>query len=70
MRVYHDALDERLDPRGQRYYWIGGDAPGGIIEPGTDFWALSNHCISITPLTLDLTDKGRLPALEAWELTL
>lgn len=70
MRVYHEALDERVDPRGQRYYWIGGDAPSGVIEPGTDFWALANHCVSITPLTLDLTDRDKLPALEAWDLSL
>jgi 5'-nucleotidase len=70
LRVYHDALDERIDPRGRSYYWIGGDAPGGISEPGTDIWALANHYISITPLTLDLTDKGKLATLEAWDLAL
>lgn len=70
LRVYHDALDERSDPRGRSYYWIGGEAPGGVIEPGTDFWALANQYISITPLTLDLTDKGKLATLEAWDLTL
>ncbi len=70
MRVYHDALDERIDPRGQRYIWIGGEAPSGVAEPGTDFWALANHYISITPLTLDLTDKGKLSTLEAWDLQL
>jgi 5'-nucleotidase len=70
LRVYHDALDERVDPRGKDYYWIGGDSPGGVIEPGTDFWALANRYVSITPLTLDLTDTGKLSMLEAWELTL
>jgi 5'-nucleotidase len=70
LRVYHDALDDRVDPRGKNYYWIGGDAPGGVIEPGTDFWALANQYISITPLTLDLTDNNKLAKLEAWELTL
>ncbi len=70
LREYHDALDERLDPRGMDYYWIGGESPGGVIEPGTDFWALANSYVSITPLTLDLTDTGKLSLLEAWELTL
>jgi 5'-nucleotidase len=69
-RVYHDALDERMDPRGKRYYWIGGGAPGGLIEPGTDFWALANHFISVTPLTLDLTDRTKLATLEAWDIRL
>jgi 5'-nucleotidase len=70
LRIYHDALDKRIDPRGRNYYWIGGGTPGGVNEPGTDFWALANHFISITPLTLDLTDKGKLPTVEAWELGL
>lgn len=70
LRVYHDALDERIDPRGKRYYWIGGDAPGGIVEPGTDFWALAHHFVSITPMSLDLTDRSKLATLEAWDLTL
>jgi 5'-nucleotidase len=69
LRVYHDALDERQDPRGHSYYWIGGDAPGGVIESGTDFWALANHYVSITPLTLDLTDTKKLTTLEAWALS-
>lgn len=69
-RVYHDALDDRIDPRGKNYYWIGGGAPGGLVEPGTDFWALANHYISITPLTLDLTDQSKLSTLEAWGLTI
>jgi 5'-nucleotidase len=70
LRVYHDALDERIDPRGRSYYWIGGDAPGGVAESGTDFWALANHYISITPLSLDLTDRSKLATIEAWELLL
>jgi 5'-nucleotidase len=70
LRVYHDALDERTDPRGRSYYWIGGDAPGGVVESGTDFWALANHYVSITPLTLDLTDRNHLAVLEAWDLTI
>ena len=36
LRVYRDALDQRLDPRGRPYYWIGGEAPTGIDEEGTD----------------------------------
>lgn len=67
-RVYNDALDERLDPRGRKYYWIGGEAPGGIVEPGTDFWALANGYVSITPLSLDLTDNRKLATIEAWNL--
>jgi len=69
-RVYHDALVERDDPRGRKYYWIGGDVPSGVIESGTDFWALANDYVSVTPLSLDLTDDAMLPMLEAWDLGL
>lgn len=55
LRVYRDRLEERIDPRGQPYYWIAGEAPTGIAEDGTDFGALSEGCVSITPLQLDLT---------------
>ena len=70
MRVYRDALVERVDPRGRKYYWIGGEAPTGIVDSGTDFWALANRYVSITPLTLDLTASTLLPTLEAWDLNL
>jgi 5'-nucleotidase len=55
LRVYRDRLDKRLDPRGREYYWIGGDAPTGVPEGGTDVGALANGYASVTPLQLDLT---------------
>ncbi|MDF1501088.1 MAG: 5'/3'-nucleotidase SurE [Anaerolineales bacterium] len=70
LRVYRDSLVEREDPRGRNYYWIGGEAPTGVADPGTDIWALANNFVSITPLSLDLTDKGMLATLEAWDIKL
>jgi 5'-nucleotidase len=55
LRVYHDALDARKDPRGRPYYWIGGDFPTGVAEDGTDVGALAEGYVSVTPLQLDLT---------------
>jgi 5'-nucleotidase len=55
MRVYRDRLEERTDPRGIPYYWIGGEAPTGIPEQGTDIGALAEGYVSITPLQVDLT---------------
>jgi 5'-nucleotidase len=69
-RIYRDALVQRVDPRGERYYWIGGDAPTGVAEPGTDFWALSEGFVSITPLKTDLTADEVIPQLSALNLTL
>lgn len=67
MRVYRDRLDQRTDPRGQPYFWIGGDAPTGVPESGTDFGALAEDYVSITPLQLDLTAYPALHMLNNWE---
>jgi len=67
LRVYRDKLDERLDPRGRPYYWIGGDWPTGVPDDGTDIGAVEEGCVSITPLQLDLTDRPRLEQLRGWD---
>lgn len=67
LRIYRDELVRREDPRGRPYYWIGGDAPTGVAEEGTDFGALAAGCVSITPIQLDLTAHKLLPQLEEWE---
>jgi 5'-nucleotidase len=67
LRVYRDALDQRIDPRGKPYYWIGGEAPTGVIEEGTDFGALAEGYVSITPLQLDLTNYKALEVLKKWK---
>jgi len=65
-RVYRDLLIERLDPRGQPYYWIGGEPPGGHLDEGTDIWAVSQGYISITPVHLDMTAHDLIPELQSW----
>ena len=67
LRVYRDALDKRLDPRGRPYYWIGGEEPTGVNEEGTDVGALARGYVSITPLQLDLTNYKAMEALKGWE---
>ena len=67
LRVYHNRLDERIDPRGKPYYWIGGDVPTGVPEPGTDVGALTEGYVSVTPLYLDLTAYRVLSDLYTWE---
>ncbi len=66
LRVYRDALESRVDPRGKPYYWIGGEYPTGVDEPGTDFGALRAGCVSITPLHLDLTSYKAMDVLKKW----
>jgi len=69
LRVYHDALDTRVDPRGRPYYWIGGQMPSGVDEPGTDYGALRAGYVSITPLQLDLTHYKAMDVLKKWEFS-
>jgi 5'-nucleotidase len=67
LRVYRDELDSRIDPRGRAYFWIGGEAPTGVFEDGTDFGALEDGYVSITPLQLDLTNHKAMDALKKWK---
>jgi len=69
-RVYKDVLIERKDPRGESYYWIGGDPPDGEPLEGTDFWAIKHGYVSITPLKLDLTDYALMESVRDWKLQL
>ncbi len=66
-RVYRDELVEREDPSGKKYYWIGGEPPSGVLEEGTDVWAVANHFVSITPVHLDMTSHALMDSLKTWE---
>jgi 5'-nucleotidase len=66
-RVYQDQLLERLDPRGTPYYWFGGPPPTGLAEPGTDFHAVVNGRVAITPIQLDLTARRLLERIRGWQ---
>ena len=67
-RIYRDELVERADPRGKPYYWFGGEEPTAEPDEGTDFWALANDFVSVTPLHLDLTAYDRLEQVRNWTL--
>jgi 5'/3'-nucleotidase len=69
-RVYQDELIGRVDPRGLPYYWIGGPPPSGIALPGTDFHAIVNRRVSVTPVHLDLTGRRLLRELPSWDWAL
>jgi 5'-nucleotidase len=55
-RHYSENIVERIDPRGAKYYWIGGDDLGFTDEEGTDCKTVHEGYISVTPLQVDLTD--------------
>ena len=67
LRVYRDALDARIDPRGKPYYWIGGEFPTGVREEGTDYGAIKAGYVSITPLQLDLTAWDAKEEMKNWK---
>jgi 5'-nucleotidase len=67
-RIYGEGVVEREDPRGRKYYWIGGDPPTwSQAGEGTDFDAVSNGFVSITPLHLDLTHHASIDRLKPLE---
>ncbi|HEV8490445.1 MAG TPA: 5'/3'-nucleotidase SurE [Candidatus Limnocylindrales bacterium] len=69
-RVYQDQLIQRVDPRGIPYFWIGGPPPSGLAVPGTDFHAVVNRRVAVTPIHLDLTGRRLLRRLKTWGWTL
>jgi len=68
-RLYRDELIQRDDPRGRPYYWIGGERPTGVPAEGTDFGALADGYVSVTPLQLDLTAYKQGQDMANWGWT-
>jgi 5'-nucleotidase len=67
-RFYGDAVVEKVDPRGKKYYWIGGDILKWEGGQDTDFQAVADQFISITPVHLDLTNHSSFKELHNWKL--
>ena len=53
-------------PRGEDAYWIGPAGGAADAGPGTDFHAVENQRVSVTPLRLDLTSTTQLPRAREW----
>jgi 5'-nucleotidase len=54
------------DPRGRAIYWVGESGPEQDAGPGTDFFAVNNRQISVTPLHVDLTRHAALERMRDW----
>ncbi|HNR23345.1 MAG TPA: 5'/3'-nucleotidase SurE [Steroidobacteraceae bacterium] len=54
------------DPRGRPVFWIGPAGPGQEAGPGTDFHAISEGFVSVTPLQIDLTRHAALGSVAQW----
>ena len=59
------VIQERT-PRGEKIYWIGAAGQPNDGGEGTDFYAIANHQVSITPIHADLTKHEQLDAIQNW----
>jgi 5'-nucleotidase len=62
-RLPGEAFAERLDPRGQPYFWLAPQRAGDLGQRGSDLEAVSQGKIAVTPLTIDLTSGTTLKRL-------
>jgi 5'-nucleotidase len=67
-RIYRDKLKLRSEEGGRRHYQIYGYEPGFHEEEGTDFEAIGERAIAVTPLHFDLTDQAGVEALQGFDL--
>jgi len=67
-RFYSQEIEEKIDPRGKKYYWIGGMGSGFKNIVNTDCHTVSKGKISITPVKMDLTDRSCLKRIMNWNL--
>jgi 5'-nucleotidase len=65
-RSYSENVHEIKDPRGKMYYWIGGEKARWKKIKGSDYEAVMEGYVSITPLHLDLTHKRSISDLAKW----
>lgn len=54
------------NPRGETVYWVGPAGAAQDAGEGTDFYAVANHQVSITPLQIDLTHRALMPWTDRW----
>jgi 5'-nucleotidase len=60
------VISEHIDPRGKPYFWIGEEYFNNSAAAGTDYNAIDQGYISVTPLKSDMTDHQALTAIESW----
>lgn len=70
VRKYKNAFTERIDPRGDSYYWLGGEIIKQKSIQGTDTHSIQNKNISITPIHFDLTKFELIDTIKEWKISL
>ncbi len=66
-RNYREKVFKYYSPYGEPIYWIAAQEFNWSLEEGTDFWAVANGYISVTPLHLDLTNYNVINSLRYLE---
>lgn len=61
-----EAVIKSQNPRGETIYWVGAAGPVQDAGEGTDFFAIQNNRVSMTPLQIDLTQYGQLETIKQW----
>jgi 5'-nucleotidase len=67
-RIYNDRMELTEERDGRRRYRIYGERPGYQHEDGTDFAAIADGCIAVTPIHFDLTDQAGVEELAGFDL--
>ncbi len=65
-KITQNVIHQKEDPRGRPYYWQDERVAFDHIEPDSDYAAIRDHEISITPLQVDRTDYPSLNHLSCW----
>ena len=63
-------FDERIDPKGRRYYWAMGTPPIAAEGELTDLEAIARGFVTLTPLRIDRTEQRVLERMQGWKLSL
>jgi 5'-nucleotidase len=69
-RRFAESITRAKDPSGREYYWIGGGVASWSGAEDSDFQAVEDGYVSVTPLHLDLTNYALLEEIRGWNLRL
>lgn len=61
-----ENMIKETDPRGKTIYWLGPPGACQDAGPGTDFYAVEQGAVSITPLQVDLTAHDAIAGMQQW----
>lgn len=61
-----EGVVKQTTPRNETVYWVGAAGEAADAGEGTDFHAVANGYVSVTPLQIDLTHNGQIAAVDRW----